>query len=178
MTSKSTDKHYGSVAVTIHWLSALLIIVLLGLGFRAGQTLDLEAKSNLLRIHASLGIVILLLTLARVVWWWRYDTKPAALEGGIDWQERAAKAVHLLFYIVIFGMVASGIGMFALSGAGPIVFGGAEGALPDFHLYAPRVPHGIGARAVVLLFFVHAGAALYHHFFKRDGTLKRMWFGQ
>jgi len=176
MARKSTDSSYGTVAAIIHWLSALFIIALLGLGFRAGQTLDLETKASILQIHATLGIAILLLTLARIVWWWRFDTKPAALEGGIRWQERSAKAVHMLFYIIILGMVASGIGMFVLSGAGPIIFGGAPGALPDFHLYLPRVPHGIGARAILLLLILHAGAALYHHFIKRDATLKRMWF--
>ena len=72
-------------------------------------------------------------------------------------------------------MAASGIGMFVLSGAGPIVFG-SEGNLPDFTQYLPRVPHSIGARAMVALLVLHAGAALYHHFVKRDATLRRMWF--
>ena len=66
--------------------------------------------------------------------------------------------------------------MFVLSGAGAILFGGAEGQLPDFWDYKPRIPHGIGARLMVALFFFHAGAAVYHHFVKSDGLLSRMWF--
>ncbi len=176
MSVKSTKAHYGIVAVTIHWLSAVLILALLVLGFRASGTLDPIAKARILQFHAVLGVTILLLTLARIAWW-RLDAKPAAIGGGPKWQELSAKAVHVLFYIIIIGMAASGIGMFALSGAAPIVFGG-EGNLPDFNLYRPRVPHGIGARVMIILLVLHAGAALYHHFIKRDATLRRMWFGK
>ncbi len=178
MVSKSTNTNYGTVAVTIHWLSAVLIILLLGLGFQASETLDPIEKANILQFHAPIGIAILLLTLTRIIWWWRFDSKPAAAGNTPPWQERSASLVHVLFYILIIGMSASGIGMFALSGAGPVVFGGSEATLPDFNLYPPRVPHGIGARAMVVLLALHTGAALYHHFIKRDPTLKRMWFSR
>ena len=176
MPNRSDHSRYGSVAVIVHWLSALLIILLLGLGFRAGQTTDPATKADILQIHAPLGIAVLLLTLFRIVWWSWFDRKPAAVGNSPRWQEVSAKAVHLLFYIIILGMVASGIGMFVLSGAGPILFGGAPGALPDFNAVLPRVPHGFGARALLVLLILHAGAALYHHFIKRDTTLRRMWF--
>ncbi len=178
MPIKSNTSTYGNVAVTIHWLSALLIIVLLGSGFRAGQTTDPAAKAEILTVHAPLGISVLVLTLARLFWWWIFDTPPKPMGNNPAWQEKTAKAVHALLYIVILGMAASGIGMFVLSGAGAILFGGAEGVLPDFGTFAPRVPHGLGARAMVALFVLHSGAALYHHFVKRDATLKRMWFGR
>jgi cytochrome b561 len=85
--------------------------------------------------------------------------------------------VHILFYIVILGMIASGIGMVALSGAGPVIFGG-EGTLPDFWKVPPRVPHGIGARLLLALLVLHTGAALYHHFVRRDVLLGRMRFSR
>jgi len=176
MTKRSSESHYGAVAVTIHWMSALLIVALLGSGFRASQTIDPVAKADILRFHAPMGIAILLLTIGRIVWWWRFDTKPAAVGDDPRWQKLSAKSVHVLFYVIIIGMTASGIGMFALSGAGPIIFGGGEGVLPDLNQYAPRTPHGLGARAMVGLLVLHAGAALYHHFVKRDPTLRRMWF--
>ncbi len=178
MTRRSDDSHYGTVAVTIHWLSALLIVVLLGTGFRAGQTIDPIAKADILRFHAPMGLAILVLTIARIIWWWRFDTKPSAVGNDPRWQSLSAKTVHVLFYIIIIGMTASGIGMIVLSGVGPILFGGAEGTLPDFTLYLPRIPHGLGARAMLALLILHAGAALYHHFVKHDVTLRRMWFGR
>lgn len=176
MPRKSDNSYYGTVAVTIHWLSALLIVALLASGFRAGQMVDPIAKAEILRFHAPMGISILILTLARIIWWWRFDTKPVLIGDDPPWQKTSAKAVHILFYIVILGMAASGIGMFILSGAGLILFGGVEGVLPDFTDFVPRIPHGLGARAMLALLILHAGAALYHHFIKRDSTLKRMWF--
>lgn len=176
MTVKSNRDQYGSVAVTIHWLSVLLIIALLGSGFRAAGTIDLAAKAQILSIHAPIGLAILLLTFVRIGWWVFADRKPDPVAGMPTWQDRSARAVHLLFYIVILGMTASGIGMFILSGTGAILFGGAEGQLPDFWDFKPRIPHAIGARLMLALFVFHSAAALYHHFVKKDRLLKRMWF--
>ena len=80
-------------------------------------------------------------------------------------------------WMLILGMLASGIGMMALSGAAPAVFGAAGAALPDFHDFAPRAPHGLGANLLILLLVAHVGAALHHQFVRRDGLLRRMWYG-
>ncbi len=175
MPMKSSDTQYGTVAVSIHWLSAFLILVLIASGFRAGGMEDTAAKAAILQVHVPLGITILLLTLARVIWWLFADRKPASIPMP-TWQVQFSRAVHFLFYVVILGMTASGIGMMVLSGAGAIIFGASAETLPDFWDYLPRVPHGIGARAMIALFVVHAGAALYHQILKRDGLLRRMWF--
>ncbi len=175
MAAKSSSTRYGNVIVTIHWLSALLIIGLIATGFRAAGIEDTEAKAAVLQIHIPLAIITLVLTVFRIGWWWFADKKPPSLSMPV-WQDRASRAVHLLFYIVILGMVASGVGMMLLSGAGPSIFGTDAGALPDFWEFKPRYPHGIGARIIVLLAVFHAGAALYHQFIKRDGLLRRMWY--
>ena len=175
MAAKSTSSHYGNVAVTIHWLTALLIIALLGSGFRLSGMEDQAAKAALLRVHIPMAVAVLLLTVSRIIWWLFVDQKPAPVSMP-TWQDRGARAVHFIFYVVILGMVASGIGMLALSGAAPIIFGGATDTLPNFMDYKPRIPHGLGARIMVALFVFHAGAALYHQFIVRDGLLGRMWF--
>lgn len=175
---KSTTSKYGSVAVTIHWLSAIAIVAMLGSGFRAASMTDSAAKETILMFHVPLGVTILLLTLFRVFWWLRVEQKPSPVEGDPAWQTMAAKTIHVLFYVVILGMAVSGIGMMALSGAGAVLFGSDTGTLPDFNNYLPRMPHGLGARLMVALFVFHAGAALYHHFIKKDGLIWRMWFGQ
>lgn len=177
MLMKSEADRYGAMAVSVHWLSAVLILVLIASGFRAAGAVDPAVKTQLLRIHVSIAIAVLFLTLLRIVWWLAIDRRPDPVTGSPVWQERSARAVHLLFYVVILGMIASGIGMMVLSGAGSIIFG-QGGVLPDFPRYTPRVPHGIGARLLVALLVLHLGAALYHHFFLRDGLLGRMWFGK
>ena len=121
MALRSTNDRYGSVAIAVHWLSAILIIGLLASGLRAAATLDPAAKAGLLRVHAAAGIAVLVLTLFRLAWWVFADRKPDPLSAS-RLMQRAAKSVHALFYVVILGMAASGIGMLVLSGAGPMIF--------------------------------------------------------
>ena len=177
MNPKSNPERYGTVAVTIHWLSAVLILALLGSGFQAANAADAAIKAGFLRFHIPVAILVLLLTVLRIVWWWRFDQKPLAVAGSPRWQERIARCVHVTFYVVILGMVASGIGMMVLSGAAPAIFGVPGKMLPNFSDYPPRGPHGVGAFLLVALLVVHAGAALYHQFIRGDGLLRRMWYG-
>ncbi|MGJ8532082.1 MAG: cytochrome b [Alphaproteobacteria bacterium] len=171
---KSTKQSYGRFAVSIHWLSAILILVLLGSGLRSDMTLDPAVKIMILRVHIPVAILVLVLTVVRLVWWWRFDKKPAPLDGTPSWQESIAVWTHRLLYVLLFVMLGSGIGLSILSGAPDAVFGNAE--LPDFSQYPPRIAHGIAAKILAGLIVLHAGAALFHHFMKRDVTLKRMWF--
>jgi len=168
MISASATSAYSRIAVAIHWLSAILIVILLLSGFGAGAVL---------RIHVPAGLTLLVLTLARVVWFWIVEAKPEPPDGPA-WRGQAAGTVHLMLYVVILGMTASGIGMLALSGAGSVLFADAPGPLPDFRTVPPRVPHGIGARLLIALLAVHIGAALYHHYALKDAILRRMWFSR
>jgi cytochrome b561 len=178
MALKSTADHYGPVAISIHWVSVVLILVLVGLGFLAASTVDPAAKAAILRVHVPIaGAVLALLTL-RIIWWWGFDLKPGPVIGSPNWQERTAQIVHVLFYVIIIGMVASGVGMMLLSNAEPSIFVGERALLPDFWRYPPRLPHGIGARLFLALLVLHVGAALYHQFVRRDGLLQRMWFSK
>ncbi len=169
----SSPDRYGTVARWIHWVSVVLILAMMATGNRAASSADPDTSLLLLRLHVPVGLLVFALTLGRIVWWWRFDTKPAAIPMP-GWQARAAHAVHVLFYVVILGMGASGVGMLVLSGAGNVILGGATSALPDFWTVAPRTPHGLGARAMAALIVFHVGAALYHHVVLRDGLLRRM----
>jgi hypothetical protein len=50
---KSKPDRYGPIAVSIHWLSALMILALLGSapGFRVANAMDAAAKAGFLRFH-------------------------------------------------------------------------------------------------------------------------------
>ena len=172
---KSHADGYGTVAVLVHWTSAVLILVLLGTGFRAGFSEDVAAKAAALRIHVPVALALLALTVFRLVWWWRADRKPVPLPGLPAWQEAAARWTHRALYLVILLLLASGIAMSALSGLPDALFGAAE--FPALADLAPRAGHGIGARLLAALVVLHAGAALYHHWGLRDRTLRRMWLG-
>lgn len=173
MTMKSSADRYGAVAMAVHWLSAIALLGLLWAGFTAANTIDEAAKIQILRLHTSAGIVVLALTIFRICWWFFADRRPEQVAGVPRWQAVSARGVHLLFYLVVIVLGASGIGLMALSGAGDVVWGDAVG-LPDFREYGPRMPHGLAARLLILLTVLHVAAALYHQFVRKDGTLSRM----
>ena len=178
MALKSTADRYGAVAISIHWVSVVLILVLIASGLRAAGTSEAAAKAAILRLHIPIAIAVLTVTVFRIIWWLGFDRKPSPVPGSPRWQERSAQVVHILFYIVILGMIVTGVGMMELSGAAPLIFGGDTRSLPDFWRYPPRLPHAIGARLLLALLALHMGAALYHHFVRRDGLIWRMWFAR
>lgn len=173
---KSSDTAYGPIARLIHWVSALLIIVLLVTGFRAGFSEDAVAKTALLRIHLPVAGLAMVLTLIRLVWWWRFDRKPQDVAGVPGWQAAAARWTHRGLYVLIFAMLGTGIAMSVLSGLPDALFGTAP--FPKLDGLAPRVGHGIGARLIAAAVLLHAGAAFYHHFVLKDRTLMRMVSGK
>lgn len=171
-------KRYHPLLAALHWLLALLLIALL-----AGGTLSLKVtpnvspeKLNLLRMHMAMGGSILLLMLLRLVA--RLTTEhPVAASTGNALLDRLAPLVHWVLYALVFIMAGSGIGMAARAGLPDIVFSGM-GSLPEnFQAFPQRAVHGIAAKLLMLTIALHALAALYHQFVKRDGLLSRMWWG-
>lgn len=173
MTLKSSPNRYGAIAALIHWVSALAVILMLA----SGQAMDWnrDAVGAVLPIHVSLGVLVGVLTLTRIVWWVAFDRQPQPVAGISRGQELLAKAVHLALYGALAIMVASGIAMLALTGALPQIFGG--GALPEFDLVAPYMAHSLVSKLLLLLVAGHIGAALWHHFVRRDGLIGRMRLG-
>lgn len=59
---KSSADRYGTMVVSIHWLSALLIVILIASGFRAANTVDPAAKAAILGVYVPIAITMLALT--------------------------------------------------------------------------------------------------------------------
>lgn len=173
---KSTDSRYSPLIIALHWLTALVLFVILNTGFRAADTAEGAAKAALLRLHVPLAWAVLALTLTRILWWWRFDTRPAAPAGTPAWQAALARAVHLGLYVGLLAMFGSGLALMITSGAAEAVFGAAP--MPDLQQSPARAPHGILATLLLALLALHIAAALFHATLRRDGTLRRMWFGR
>jgi cytochrome b561 len=175
MGLKSASDRYGTVAIAIHWVSAAAIIGLLVSGTVADGAVG-ASKTSILVVHATIGTLVLLLTLARVAWWLWADKRPVPLAAQPAAQEMLARAVHGLLYVAIFVMTLSGIATLVLSGAVPALLG--QGPLPDFSTVPPRFVHGIVSKLMIALVAVHTLAALYHQFIRRDRLLGRMGLGR
>ncbi|MCP8882837.1 cytochrome b/b6 domain-containing protein [Devosia sp. XJ19-1] len=173
MSLHSSPERYGAIAASIHWLSALAVILMLVSGRVMENARDLVA--SVLPVHVTLGLLVGLLTLFRVIWWLFLDKHPAPVAGMSQAQNWASRLVHMGLYGAILVMVASGVGMVALTGALPALFSG--GPLPQFNTVGPYGVHGLVSWLLVALFIGHVAAALWHQFVTRDGLIGRMRLG-
>src|SRR4051812_41821238 len=109
MSTKSTATRYGSVAIAIHWSSALAVILTFAAGFTVADLAPPEQQAPILLAHITLGSIVLLLTLLRIVWWVVADRHPQAPAGESRWQAWVAQLVHFALYALLLLMASSGI---------------------------------------------------------------------
>lgn len=176
--SETAPKRYHPALVAIHWLMALLVIIMLGVGkvVMPGVSPEDPQKVMMLQFHAYIGMALTVLLVIRLVL--RYATKrPAPADAGNAFLNFVAKATHFLLYAFMFGMVLSGLGMFQLANL-PAVFSGAQPYPSNFFDFPPRIGHGLTSWLLLVLVALHFGAAMYHQFIRKDGLLGRMWFGK
>lgn len=179
-----TARRYGAVAITFHWLIAAAIFTLIVLGLvmtKAG--LAPARQFQLYQLHKSIGITVLLLSVLRLAW--RLAVKPPPLTGMPRLEKFLAEGAHLLLYVLIIGLPLSGWAMVSASKYNiPTVLYGLVrwphmpliSTLPNKALAeaALKLVHAYGAYVLIALLILHAGAALRHHFARRDDTLWRM----
>lgn len=178
MLSKSTSAQYGRTAQRYHWISALLIIAMIPLGFIMQNVENESVRLILYRSHVVIGAVILLMTIARIVWR-RKDINPEPPEGLDGLHLKVFNAVHVLLYALIFVLTLSGIGTIALGGMGDFLSGVPSSQLPtDVSELGPRRAHGITARIYIALLVGHIGGVVFHQVTKSDvfGRMGINWF--
>lgn len=178
-TLETAMTRYHPLLVALHWILALMIAVALIMGgfVLSEMPNDDPFKVTGLRAHMTAGMAIGALMLIRLVTR-LFTAKPPHADIGNPLLNTLGIATHWLFYLLVLGMVASGIGISISAGLPDIVFGGSGDPLPeDFYAYPPRIAHGIIATLLALLVVAHVGAFLYHQFVRKDGLFARMWFG-
>ena len=172
-------QRYHPFLVTLHWLLATLIIggLTMGTVVLAATPNDDPFKLTSLAMHMSVGMIILVLMLVRLIVRLRTE-KPPHADIGNAVLNKGAVAVHWVFYLLVFGMCASGIGIAMMTGLPAIVFGGSGDPLPEtFQGLTPRMVHGLLVNLLILFIAAHVVAGLYHQFVRKDGLFGRMWFG-
>ena len=168
---------YDNVAITLHWLTALLVIVQFGLAV-TWDDFSRDTRENLQSVHVSLGVLLTSVVVARIVWRLIPGHQRAAIVSG--WVKLASKAVHYLLYLLLVIQAGLGFSWRWAQGHDVSFFGlfaipGPYGALsrPTRHLLA-QFHEKIGW-AIVIIAFGHALAALYHHYRLHDRVLGRMF---
>ncbi len=178
---RNTDRSWGTPAKILHWVVAALVFTQVASGWAAVSWRLSPTKLDLFVWHKSTGMLILLLMVVRAVW--RLANAVPSLPDDMRPAERlAAHLSHLLLYALLFLMPMTGwiatsasnipFRMFWLVPMPAIVE--PDEALAD----AVAGMHLALFVMLSLLLAVHVGAALRHHFLKRNDVLVRMLPGR
>ena len=162
VTDHSTDR-YDSVAQLFHWLIAIMIFVVFGLGW---YMTDLDpadpATFMLYQIHKGIGITILALAVLRLLW--RVTHRPPPLPDEMkNWERFAASAAHIALYGLIFLQPIIGILQSNAANFPIVLFGQFE--LPALISQNKALDetllglHHLFAKVMALLVLAHIGAA-------------------
>jgi cytochrome b561 len=177
---ENTDDRYGAIALLFHWSMALLVIGLAALGLYMVTLPDIgfnTRKITLVLYHKEFGVLAFVLLATRLSWRLTH-VLPRLVENMPDWQKIAARFVQLCFYGLLFALPVTGYLMSSAAGI-PVSFLGLF-MMPDFvHRDADLfqryvIIHQWLGYVLILFIFVHAGAALRHHFVFKDDTLRKM----
>jgi len=176
-TWANTRDSWGTPAKFFHWLIAALIVAQVVLGLVAVRWPLSPLKLNLFVWHKSIGIMILALVALRLLS--RLASPVPALPPDTPaWEHLAARASHVLLYLVMIGLPVTGWIISSASGIPFRIFWWIP--LPAI-VAADKQTAELAAFAHYSLFVllaallaVHVGAALRHHYVKRNDVLARM----
>lgn len=168
-------ENYGTVAVILHWIVFVLIVVVGVLGL-LHDSWPKATQAFWINIHAVLGLVFWALVMIRL--WWRRTHTPPALPADIDQiSRRLSGPVHSLLYALMLVIPVVGIVTFIWHGR-VFDFGLFHvdfGVAKNRAIFHPTEDiHGYLAYLLFALAGLHALAALWHHFIRRDHVLQRM----
>lgn len=176
----SPRHRYDLLSIALHWLMALAIIGLLGVGLYMVSLPFSLSRLKLYNWHKWAGMTVLALAALRLLWCLLRPAPPAA--PGPRWQQLSAHAVHGLLYLLFFALPLAGWTYSSAAGF-PIVWFGLL-PLPDLVSPDPalaetlKATHRWLAYGLAAVVAAHIAAALKHQFIDGDRLLARMWPGR
>lgn len=174
-------ERYSATARMFHWLTVLLVLVAYIMSVGGPETRVYAAVNNLSRgSHELLGISVFALTVVRVCWRAIFPSPkspemPAWIEVGARLGQWAIYALLVLVPVTaILGAWLEGHPLTLL------VVGNIQPWLPQSPQLGLELGniHGWLGDALIWLAGLHATAALYHHFWRRDTVLLSMLPGR
>lgn len=181
MALRNSDTQYGAGSKIFHWVLAIMLLGMYAFGTYL-QNVEFTPDKigdqiRLIGIHKSVGTTILALVILRLLWR-LINPQPPLPEDTPKIERFAAHAVHGILYLAMFALPITGWIYSSLAGFPVSVFG--LFTLPDlvpvnkdltdlFHSI-----HGFCGDVLIVAFAIHVGAALFHHYYRKDTILLRM----
>ncbi len=176
MTTRDTPTAYGTVSRLNHWIGALFVLLLLGIGLYFGDMPRGPEKTYWRQLHIAVGTISIVFLLFRVFWRMR-STSPLALPQKPAMQA-FSRLVHVLMLAAIVVMVVSGP-LIQWTGGRPFgIFDLLQipSPLAKSEIWHERleVLHGWTAWVLIYLIGFHLLGVIKHQFIDRDNILARM----
>jgi cytochrome b561 len=172
---------YSGTARGFHWLTVALIAIQLPIGVYMvyrGSTLNIwdGLTNNLYSSHKLIGFVLLWLVLARLAY--RLSAGAPADEPTLEpWQKAVSHTVHWVIYALLIALPIGGwIGVSAYPATNIFGLFNLPSIWTPDKAFAETILayHGIAGLVLAGLIGMHVGAALFHHFVRKDNVLRRM----
>lgn len=187
MPARNTTLRYGNVAMTFHWVIALLVIANVCVGlYMADLPRSDSMKFLIVQTHKSIGLTVLVLSILR--FGWRLVNPVPPLPAGMNPALRfGAHASHFLLYFLIVFIPLTGWLLVSSSSLGnptayfglfdwpnlPLFTGMTREQMHPIH-ETFQTAHVFLAWSAIVLIPIHILAALYHGIVRRDGVFSRM----
>ena len=162
-STPSQSTRYTPMAIGFHWLLAVLILGVFGVGLYMADLPRSPDRSQLFDWHKWFGLLILALSMLRLAW--RATHRPPPDLPAPSWQITLAHRTHQLMYLLFFLVPLLGWAHSSAAGASIVWFD----VVPMPALLAD---------GLIALVGLHVAAALKHHWIDRDGLLRRMLPGR
>ena len=174
-----TILRYNNVAAAIHWLTVVLLLTQVYVGFTFHNMERGPARGEWFEWHKTLGVTILILTLVRLAW--RLGHKPPPFPPELPrWERIAAVWNHRAFYFLLIALPLTGL--LTISGGADEATTSLAGGIP-----LPLIPgisealgdtfggiHELLVKLTLVLIVIHVLAALKHQFGDRSRAEGRM----
>ena len=176
-THAVSPESYDRVMRAIHWTTLVLVAAAFAAVWIADPAVVGSYAGPVVDIHRSLGLTVAALTVFRLVWRWRASV-PALPADLPTLQKIGARAVEGLIYLLLLAQPLVGL-----------LYTNTFGLRANF-FFLVQIPavmardrplgmllgeiHSFLGYTLLTLIGLHAAAALFHHFIRRDDVLNAM----
>lgn len=183
------SQRYSLFAILLHWITVASLVLIAAIGWYMSELPDgAMGQEFLYQFHKSLGITVLFLTLARIVW--RLMNPPPPLPSDLSRGEKLiASVVHAGFYVLLFAIPVSGwiyVSTTRDFQVPTVLFGIiswphlplTENSNVESINAIAESTHSALVWATVVLLVLHVAGAVKHQFSGEGGVLHRMFIAR
>ena len=174
MKLKNNLTEYGIISKLLHWLSAILLLIQIPLGFYLVDLDFGEERLSIENIHIIIGLTIFYLVIMRLLNK-IFNPTPKLDPSIFKGQRFIAKLNHILLYVAILSITISGILKKLFNGETLVIFFKEIEIQDNFELADQFYNiHIFSNYTIIALIALHISAVIIHKLFFNENLLKKI----